>query len=101
MYELQFTQYSQEELNKLDGSKMQFVDKAFKRIKDRGMKAGQPLTGKLKHCNKLKNNKLGLRIIFRQVDNKIEVIELVAIGSIADKEVYKEATKRISEDDLL
>lgn len=99
MYELQFTHYSQKDLDKLDGSKRQFVDKAFKRIKDRGMQAGQALSGDLKHCNKLKNNRLGLRIIFRELNDKIEVIEIVAIGNRSDREVYKDAIKRLRDED--
>ncbi|MFD2831045.1 type II toxin-antitoxin system RelE family toxin [Corticicoccus populi] len=95
MYELQFTQYSQAELDKLDGSKKIFVYKAFQRIKIRGMEAGQPLSGELNQCRKLKNNKLGLRIVFREVNDKIEVIEIVAIGNRSDKEVYKNSIKRL------
>lgn len=97
MYELQFTEYSQEELNRLDGSKKEFVYKALQRIKARGMQAGQSLSGDLKQCRKLKNNKLGLRIVFREAKGKIEVIEIVAIGSRSDKEVYKDAIKRLSD----
>ncbi|MHC0552476.1 type II toxin-antitoxin system RelE family toxin [Salinicoccus sp. CNSTN-B1] len=99
MYELEFTAHTAREEKELDGNERVFVDKALKRIKERGMQAGQPLQGELKHCRKLKNQKMGLRVIFRQLDDKIEVIQIVAIGKRSDAEVYKNAIERLKEDE--
>ena len=67
MYQIEWTEYSRDDYDKLDGSQKIFVDKALNCIKLRGMDAGQPLHGALTQCNKLKNKKIGLRVIFREV----------------------------------
>jgi mRNA interferase RelE/StbE len=94
-YSLSWTEASKSDYASLDGSQRVFVDKGLDRIRVRGMQAGARLNGDLAECNKLKNNKLGLRIIFRQIDQKIEVIEIVVIGKRSDLQVYKEAQKRL------
>lgn len=38
------------------------------------------LHGSLAQCNKLKNKKMGLRVIFREIQGKFEVIQVVVIG---------------------
>lgn len=43
----------------------------------------------------MKHKKLGLRVIFKQSDLGIEIIEIVVIGKRDEKEVYKEAEKRL------
>lgn len=96
MYEILLNKFSQKEYDNLDGSQKVFVNKGLKRIKERGMDAGQPLYGELNHCRKLKNNRLGLRIIFVEVEDYIEVIEVIAIGKRSDKEVYKNAINRVN-----
>lgn len=82
MYGLQFTEHSLKEERSLDGN-------------ERGMEAGQPQKGDLKHCRKLKNKKHGLRIVFCQIDNKIEIIEIAAMGKRSNSEVYNNAIKRL------
>lgn len=62
------------------------------------MQAGQPLYGKLINCRKLKNKKLGLRIVFRQDKNYIRIINIVTIGERRRNKVYKEAEKRLEKD---
>ena len=59
------------------------------------MNTGQELHGKLWDCRKLKHKKLGLRVIFRQSDLGIEIIEIVAVGKRDNKEVYENAEKRL------
>lgn len=97
MYQIEWTQYSKEDYENLDGSQKVFVDKALNRIKLKGMDAGQPLHGALATCKKLKNKKMGLRIVFREVCGKVEVIQIVAIGKRDSKTVYKLAENRIWE----
>lgn len=59
------------------------------------MDCGQALNGKLIDCKKLKHQKLGLRIIFKESELGIDIIEIVAIGKRDDKEVYDIAVKRL------
>ncbi|MCC5890816.1 MAG: addiction module toxin RelE [Alkalibacterium sp.] len=96
MHQIEWTEYSKEDYDNLDGSQKVFVDKAIERIKLRGMDAGQPLHGALAQCNKLKNKKMGLRVIFREVEGKFEVIQIVVIGKRDKKTVYKIAENRIN-----
>ena len=96
MYQLEWTQYSKDDYEQLDGSQKIFVNKALDRIKLRGMEAGQPLQGNLAQCNKLKNKKMGLRIIFRNVEGTIQVIQIVAIGRRDKEKIYKTAEDRLS-----
>ena len=95
MHQIEWTEYSRDDYDKLDGSQKVFVDKALNRIKLRGMDAGQPLHGALAQCNKLKNKKMGLRVIFREVQGKFEVIKVVVIGKRDKETVYKIAENRI------
>lgn len=97
MYQIKWTEYSKDDYEKLDGSQRVFVDKALNRIKLRGMSSGQPLRGNLIGCNRLKNNRLGLRIIFREVqdEDEVEVIQIVVIGKRSNKDVYNTAVIRL------
>ena len=95
MHQIEWTEYSRDDYDKRDGSQKVFVDKALNRIKLRGMDAGQPLHGALAQCNKLKNKKMGLRVIFREVQGKFEVIQVVVIGKRDKETVYKIAENRI------
>lgn len=65
------------------------------RIISVGMAVGRPLSGNLSHCNKLKNRKMGLRVVFREVDGKLQSIQIVAIGKRDKDEIYKTAEKRL------
>ncbi|SOC39399.1 type II toxin-antitoxin system RelE family toxin [Salinicoccus kekensis] len=96
MYHLHFNVYSEEEYKNLDGSQKKLINKGLRRIQEQGMSAGQELRGELKHCRKLKYKKAGLRIIFRQDGDNIEIIEIVAIGKRSEKEVYKDAENRLN-----
>ena len=95
MYQLEWTQYSKEDYEQLEGSQKIFFNKALDRIKLRGMEAGQPLHGNLAQCNKLKNKKMGLRIIFREAEGIIEVIQIVAISKRDKEKIYKAAEDRL------
>jgi len=47
LHQIEWTQYSKEDYDNLDGSQKIFVDKALNRIISLGMAAGQPLSGNL------------------------------------------------------
>ena len=44
---------------------------------------------------KMKHQKLGLRIVMRDIDNQPTIIEIVAIGKRERSTVYKNAEKRL------
>lgn len=95
LYDLRYLKQAQEDYNSLDNSQKRLVNKGLNRIKERGIQAGKPLSGDLKGCYKLKHRNAGLRIVFRQCKNRIQVIQIVAIGKRDKKLVYKLAKQRI------
>lgn len=95
MYTLDFHREAQKEYDRLDGSQKIIVDKSFKRIKDIGMMAGEGLSGKLHHCRKMKHKQAGLRIIFKESEFGIEIIEIIAVRDRVNKKVYRDAENRI------
>lgn len=95
MYSIEFLEEAKEDYKGLDGSQRKLVDKSLKRIKERGMEAGEALHGDLAGCRKLKHKKAGLRVIFRQSAKGLEVVQIIAIGKRSDSEVYNTANTRI------
>ena len=95
MFERQWTQYSKADYEKLDNSQRIMIDKALARVIIKGCEAGQPLKGNLAGCYKMKHQKLGLRIVMRDIDNQPTIIEIVAIGKRERSTVYKNAEKRL------
>lgn len=96
-YQLNFWEEAKVEYEKLDGSQLVFVKKGLKRIKAFGLNCGNPLHGKLEGYRKLKNRKMGLRIIFGQdpQTKNIQIIDIIAIGKRKRSEVYNDAFSRI------
>jgi mRNA interferase RelE/StbE len=94
-YQLEWTDLSKSDYTALDGSQLVFVDKALDRIRTLGMGAGQPLHGDLAGCNKLKNKKMGLRVVFTGSPTKADTIRIVAIGARNDAQVYTVASNRV------
>lgn len=97
LFEINYWDEAKKEYQHLDGSQKVFVDKAIDRIKIRGMQAGASLHGDLHNCRKMKNKRMGLRIVFTQENNKINIISIIAIGKRSDKEVYRNAESRLME----
>ena len=65
-------------------------------LENQGMLAGEALHGNLAGYRKLKHTKkLGLRIVFHETVNAIEIIEVIAIGKRSDNEIYTISEKRI------
>ncbi|HIB1903641.1 TPA: type II toxin-antitoxin system RelE family toxin [Enterococcus faecium] len=94
-YQIKYTHASKKDYEKLDNSQKLQVRKSLKKLEELGLQAGQSLRGKLADCKKIKHKKLGLRVIFKQSDLGIEIIEIVVIGKRDEKEVYREAEKRL------
>jgi mRNA interferase RelE/StbE len=95
MFRFKYTDLSQKDFDKLDNSQKIQVRKSLVKIEEYGMKAGQELYGSLDDCRKLVHKKLGLRVVFRQSDEKIEIIEIVVVGKRNEKEVYDTARERL------
>ncbi len=96
-YAIVYLAEARNDYQKLDGSQKVFVDKGLNRIRKLGMQAGQPLAGSLINCRKLKNQRMGLRIVFRQADQGIQIIQILPIGKREDKAVYRDAAQRLSQ----
>lgn len=94
-YIVELTSEAQDDFMKLDNSQRLHVMKSFGRLEEQGMLAGEALHGSLFGYRKLKHRKLGLRVIFHETANGIEIIEVVAIGKRSDNEIYKIAESRI------
>jgi mRNA interferase RelE/StbE len=94
-FELRFTNLSKKDFDVLDGSQKKQILKSLMKIEQSGMNAGQSLQGKLHDCRKLKHKKLGLRVIFKQSELGIEIIEIVTVGKREDREVYEIAEQRL------
>lgn len=94
-YKVKFTQDSKRVFSKLDDSQQIQIRKSILKIENQGMNCGQPLSGKLSDCKKMKHKKLSLRVIFKETEFGIKIIEIVAIGKRDDKEVYDTAVKRL------
>lgn len=94
-YHVEFYDEAKREYKHLDGSQLVFVKKAIVRLEHFGMIAGTPLHGKLAGYRKLKNKRMGLRIVFGQDHSEINIVDIIAIGKRSDSEVYEDAEARI------
>lgn len=97
-YNIVLKQEADDELDKLSHSQKILIFKQFKKLKTSpqlgislGKKSGYDLTG----YRKMYADKKQLRIVYRIIDNIIEV-EIIAIGKRDDLEVYKKAFDRVS-----
>ena len=87
-YEVKFTSHSRKDFDSLDNSQKNHIRKSLLKIEKDGMLVGQPLHRDLSDCRKLKHKRLGLRVLFKESDLGIEIIEIVVIGKRDDQEVY-------------
>jgi mRNA interferase RelE/StbE len=85
------------EYKKLDNSILGIVNKAIDDLEFRADEVGKPLKGNLYGCKEKKLRNEGIRIIFRIVDNRVDILRIVYILAIQKRErhtVFKIATKR-------
>lgn len=95
-YQLNIWDDAKKDIDSLDDSQLIFVKKSLKRIKKFGLNCGSPLHGELEGYRKLKNRKMGLRIVFgKDARNKIRIIDIVAIGKCRRYQVYHQTLNRI------
>ena len=94
-YKVELIPEAQDDFYKLDNSQRLHVRKSLIKLENQGMLAGEALHGNLAGYRKLKHKKLGLRIVFHETVNAIEIIEVLAIGKRSDNEIYTISDKRI------
>ena len=94
-YKVELIPEAQDDFYKLDNSQRLHVKKSLIKLENQGMLAGEALHGNLSGYRKLKHKKLGLRIVFHETVNAIEIIEVIAIGKRSDNEIYTISEKRI------
>ncbi|MBC2888598.1 type II toxin-antitoxin system RelE family toxin [Gordonibacter massiliensis (ex Traore et al. 2017)] len=82
----------------LDGSMKKLVDVGLAKLRVRADEIGKPLGGSLASCKELKYRNAGIRVVFRIVDDVVEileVVEIVAIGRRDKGEVFSKAERRL------
>lgn len=99
MVKVYFWEEAKKDYKKLDGSLKKWVDIAVDRLTVRGSEIGKDLGNtnyaKLSGYKELKNQKLGIRLIYKSTDEgKVEMIEIVTIGKREDEKVFVKAEKR-------
>lgn len=88
-------QVALKEYRSLDGSVRAMVDKGLTRLAVRADEIGKPLGGKLAGCRELKFRFDGIRIIYRIVGERLEIVEIIAIGVRDKGRVFEDAGRRV------
>jgi mRNA interferase RelE/StbE len=100
-FEITFIPKAAKEYRKIDGSVKKLVDVALKKMIDRADDLGEELVNKsgtkLHGCRKIKFRNAGIRIVYRIIGDRAEIVEIIAIGKREDSEVYELAHKRLQE----
>ncbi|MBV4432635.1 hypothetical protein KM803_15105 [Clostridium tyrobutyricum] len=96
-FEIIFAAGAIKEYKKLDNSILGIVNKAIDDLEFRADEVGKPLKGNLYGCKEKKLRNEGIRIIFRIIDSRVDILRIVYILAIQKRErdtVFKIATKR-------
>jgi len=100
-FEIKFIPEAAKEYKKLDGSIKQLVNIALHKLEERADEIGEELHDKrdtkLSGCRKIKFRKHGIRIVYRIIGDKMEIVQIITVGKREDNEVYKIAHKRLEE----
>ena len=100
-FEIRLIPAATKEYKRLDGSIKKLVDVAFRKLEARADEIGEELFDqkdtKLLGCRKVKFRKYGIRIVYRIVKDKVEIVQVIAVAKREDNEVYKLAHKRLVE----
>lgn len=99
MVEVYFWKEAENDYKKLDNTLKRWVNAAEERLRDRGSEIGKDLGNsnysKLAGFKELKNQKLGIRLIYKvNKEGEIEIIEIVAIGKREAEKVFITAENR-------
>jgi mRNA interferase RelE/StbE len=92
-FEVRLIPAAAKEYKCLDGSIRKLVNATFRKLEVRADQLGEELIArrdaKLLGCRKLKFRKHGIRIIFRIVKDKVEIVQVIVIGKREDNEAYR------------
>ena len=102
-FEIIFAEGAIKEYKKLDNSVISIVNKAIDELEYRANEVGKPLKGNLYGCKEKKLRNEGIRIIFRIVGNKVDILRIVYVLTIEKRErntVFKVAIKRNNTESL-
>jgi mRNA interferase RelE/StbE len=92
--DIRFTAAAVDDLRRIGPSAVPYVLKKVLLL-DVNVEAGHPLGGALTGFRKLVVGRNTWRVVYRLVDQAIEICEIRAIGARADAEVYDEALARL------
>ena len=99
MYKLVFNKEVFSDLDKLSNKTASEVKHYFKKYKDDPYQYSQELENldglNLQGYRKTYLANATYRIVFKIEENKIKIVEIVAVGKREDKQVYKDAYNRI------
>jgi mRNA interferase RelE/StbE len=100
-FEIRLIPEAEKEYKKLDGSMKKLVNVAFRKLEERADELGEELFNKtdtkLLGCRKIKFRKHGIRIVYRIIKGKVEIVQVIAVAKRDDNEVYRLAHKRLEE----
>lgn len=102
-FEIIFAEGAIKEYKKLDNSIIGIVNKAIDELEYRADEVGKPLKGNLYGCKEKKLRNEGIRIIFRIVGKRVDVLRIVYVLAIEKRKrntVFKIANKRKNIEDL-
>ncbi|BAK45102.1 type II toxin-antitoxin system RelE/ParE family toxin [Eggerthella sp. YY7918] len=88
------------EYQALEGSTRKLVDIGLAKLRIRADELGKPLQGRLAGCKELKYRDAGIRVIFRIINDSVEVLtiaEVVAIGRRDKNKVFVSAERRLKD----
>ena len=90
-----YDEESEKEYRKLDGSIKKLVNVGLKKLEARADEIGKELHDSLLGCKELKYLKHGIRVIFRVVDDVVQVVQIIAIEERKDNEIFETAEERL------
>lgn len=98
-FEVVFIEEAKKEYRNLDGSVKKLVNVVIAKMQERADEFGEDLTSKhginLIGCRKIKFRNAGILIVYRIVDTRAKIAEIITVGKCEDNEVYKIAAKRL------
>lgn len=95
-----FSREVEKEYRSLDGSVRKLVDLGLAKLRMRADEIGKPLHGELAGCKELKYREAGVRVVYRIVDEEVEIVEVVAIGARDKGKVFSSAVRRLGAEPL-
>ena len=87
---------AKKDYDSLDGSVRPMVDKGLARLALRADEIGKTLSDSLAGCRELKFRANGIRIVYRICSDRVEIVQVVAIGGREKEKVFRVAAHRLA-----